>query len=525
MPSRAFSAILIVASLPLGQRVAAQKRPITIEVATGGGRARDNGGAPVWRPDGKAFAFERADSIWLYDLPAKSEKELLPLGPLRNAATRETKSRAFDWQNRHVQEDTFQWTANGAALLIVARGDLFLWHAGSGKWDQLTATPASESDPKLSPDGRSAAFLRDHDLYTLDLATGHVTRLTSNGTPTLRNGELDWVYPEELELGTAFWWSPDSRSVAYLQFDTSREPLFPHADLLGARAVYEPERYPRAGDPNPDVRLGMVPANGGPTLWFDTGETRETSLIARVAWNPDSRRLLVERLNRVQNRLDLLAVDTANGAVTGILQETDSYWINVHDDPRFLKNGEQFLWSSERDGYRHLYLYSIDGKELKRLTKGDWEVTEVAGVDETNGLVYYLSSETSPLERQFYSVKLNGKNKKQLSNGAGTHEISMSPACDFYLDTFSSVTQPPSRVVYASNGAERAVFREADRRLVENYDLPAAQFVTVKASDGTQLDGRLMKPADFQAGKKYPAIVVVYGGPQAQAVRNEWAPI
>ncbi|MGH7249220.1 MAG: DPP IV N-terminal domain-containing protein, partial [Pseudomonadota bacterium] len=341
----------------------------------------------------------------------------------------------------------------------LAHGDLFLWRANSSKWEQLTATPVPERDPKLSPDGRRVAFRRDHDLYTLDVASHRETRLTSGGSATLRNGELDWVYPEELDLATAYWWSPDSNSIAYLQFDTSREPLFPHADLLGPRPVYEPQRYPRAGDPNPGVRLGVVPASGGATRWFDLGETQETNLIARVEWMPDGRHLAAERLNRVQNHLELLSVDPSSGAVGRVLEETDPYWINVHDDLRFLENGKQFLWSSERDGFRHLYLYSIAGKELKRLTKGDWEVTGVTGVDEERGLVYYVSSEPSPLERQLYSVKLNGKGKQRLSQETGTHEISMSPACNFYLDTFSSLEQPPRRTLHAIDGAAWAVYR------------------------------------------------------------------
>src|SRR5579872_182738 len=521
MTLRAFSAPMFLL-LGLIPPLAAQKRPITIDTVVSGDRNRESGGTPVWRPDGKAFAYRRAGSIWLYDVTSKSDRELLSLAPFDDAAKTEAAPAKFDWQNRRVREDDFQWSASGNELLILARGDIFLWDANSGKWEQLTATPEPERDPKLSPDSRRVAFRRDHDLYTVDVANRRETRLTTNGSPTLLNGELDWVYPEELEIGTAFWWSPDSKSIAYLQFDTSREPLFPHEDLLRARPVYEPERYPRAGDPNPDVRLGVISPDAGPTRWFDLGGTRETNLIARVEWMPDSRHLGVERLNRVQNRLELLSVDTATRAVEPILTESDPFWINIHDDLRFLKNSKEFLWSSERDGFRHLYLYSLDGKESRRLTKGNWEVTEVAGVDESRGIVYYVSSETSPLERQLYSVKLNGKGKKQLTVDPGTHNISMSPVCNIYMDTFSSSRQPIRRTLHTSDGTLLAVYRDTGRQQMEEYDLPATSFVKVKAPDGTLLYARLIKPVGFETGRKYPAIVVVYGGPQAQSVRDEW---
>src|SRR5262249_5225919 len=217
---------------------------------------------------------------------------------------------------------------------------------------QLTATAEPERDPKLSPDGSRVLFRRGHDLYTMDVASRSIKRLTDDGSATLLNGELDWVYPEELDLSTAFWWSPDSKSIAYLQLDTSHEFIYPQAALTGLRAVAEPERYPQSGTPNADVRLGVVPATGGSTRWMDMGEPRG-SLVARVYWTPDSSRLAVERFNRVQNQLDLVFADASNGASRVILHESDPYWINHNDLFQFLASGE-FIWGSERDGFQHL---------------------------------------------------------------------------------------------------------------------------------------------------------------------------
>ena len=457
----------------------------------------------------------------LYDVAAKHEKELLSLEPLQKAAIPIPEAQRFDWQNRRVSEDSLQWSDSGKELLLSVRGDLFLFTLDSGKWDQLTATAEPEHDPKLSPDGARVAFRRGHDLYNMDLASRQVTRLTEDGNPTLLNGELDWVYPEELDLGTAYWWSPDSKHIAYLQLDTAREMIYPQVALTGVRAIAEPERYPQAGTANADVHIGIISAGGGNTRWMDLGDTRGY-LIARVYWTPDSSKLAIERFTRVQNELDLTLADASTGAAKSILHESDPYWINHNDLFHFLNDG-RFIWGSERDGFQHLYLYGLDGKQHKRITEGNWEVTNLAGVDEARQMLYFVSSEASPLERQLYSIKLNGKDRKRISQGAGTHGISMSPSTEYYLDTFSNITQPSRRTVNTKDGAEWSVYREMDRRLTDEYEVLPTEIVTFKGSQGTLFYARLIKPANFRSGEKYPAIVMVYGGPGAQSVRNSWS--
>lgn len=509
---------VLLCVLPL----AAQKKPITIDTVIEQGRGgRGGGGRIVWAPDGRRFAHIQENRLMLYDVASKSESELLSLDAPEKAATPVPDVDRFDWQNRRVSEASFEWAASGQQLLLSAGGDLFLYSLDSRKWDQLTATPDSERDPKLSPDGTRVAFRRGHDLYALEVSSHKVTRLTMDGGPTLLNGELDWVYPEELDLGTAYWWSPDSRHIAYLQFDTAREFVYPQVALTGPRGVAEPERYPQAGTPNPTVHLGVIPATGGNTHWMDLGDPR-AALIARVYWSPDSSKLAVKRFNRVQNRLDLLLAEPGSGASHAVLSEADPYWINNNDLFQFLHNGD-FIWGSERDGFQHLYLYSQDGKLRKRLTEGNWEVTELAGMDESREKVYFVSSESSPLERQLYSVGLNGKNRARISQGAGAHSISMSPDASYYMDSFSSLTEPTSRVLHTVNGGEWAVYRAANRKLTEEYDVLPTEIVSFTNSNGTQLYARLIKPANFRVGEKYPAIVMVYGGPGAQSVRNSWA--
>jgi dipeptidyl-peptidase-4 len=435
----------------------------------------------------------------------------------------------FDWENRRVRETPVQWS--GGQVLVSTGGDVFIVDAASGKWTQLTKTPVAERDPKLSPDGKTVAFRRDWDLYTLDVASKRETRLTTGGSDTLRNGGLDWVYPEELDLGTAYWWSPDSQSIAYLQFDISREPLYPHEDLRGARPIYEPQRYPQAGENNPEVRVGVVAARGGSTRWMGVRGTADDFLIARAGWTPDSNNVYVVRTNRVQNKLELFLAAAGSGKASQILEETDKYWVNVQEDPVFVNGGKQFLWLSERDGFRHVYLYSINGGQARQLTQGSWEVTGIAGVDEAAGRVYYTASETSPLERQFYSVGTTfgtqGEGKQRLSSGSGTHTIAMGPGGHFYLDTFSSVSSPPRTTVHAGDGRELQVYREQNRRLTEEFEILPTELVSFRTPDGTLLYARLVKPkglgpSGFEASKKYPAVVLVYGGPDSQGVRNAW---
>ncbi|HVW08385.1 MAG TPA: S9 family peptidase [Bryobacteraceae bacterium] len=496
---------------------AAQKRPVTAADVV----SPEDGVANSirWSPDSSRFAILENDVVSVYTVKTASKRDVISMARLERAAAKMPAHDTADWIDRHTSETKLQWFADSRRLLVAAGGDLFIVDANKGSFETLVHTPEEEQDAKLSSDNRSVAFRRGHDLYAVDVETKSERRLTEGGSGTLLNGETDWVYPEELDLDTAYWWSPDSRSIAYLQFDVSHEPVFPQVSLMQTHGVVEPERYPKAGDPNAIVRLGVVAATGGKTKWMDSGAA-EDHLLARVVWSPDSREILVERLNRVQNRLDLLLANCETGAAQMVLHEEDRYWINLGEAPRFLAGGDRFLWTSERSGFRHLYIEDLNGKSREQLTNGDWAVDQIAGVDEKRELVYYTSTEDSPIERQLYVVKFDGSGKRKLSIGAGTHAASLSPDGTCYLEDFSSVSSPVKSVVYGMDGKQIGIFRVNGK---PDLDLQPVENVTMKTADGTLLYGQIVRPAGFEAKQKYPAVIAVYGGPDVQRVTNAWA--
>ena len=508
----------------------AQKKPVTLDALdrlNAGGRGAP--GPELWMPGGNSFLVRHDKSLSLYDCANRRSKTVLNLDEIDAAAIESPAEEApADWINRRAGRGGMDLSADGKELLYTARGDIFLIHLDTGRWDQITKTPAVERDARLSPDGKTIAFRRGPDLYTIDTGGKNETRLTQDGSGTLRNGELDWVYPEELDLNDAFWWSPDSKSIAYFQFDIQTEPLYPHEDLLGRRAIYEPERYPRAGDNNAAVRFGVVSAAGGATRWYDLGDTRDSYLIARAGWMLDSRSLYVLRFNRVQNRDALLSIDVASGARTTIFEESDPYWVNLKGDIRFLNGGRQFLWTSERGpgGYRHIFLYASDGSSVQRLTSGPWEVSSISAVDEAAGRIFYVADEPSHLEQHLYSIGLDGGNKQRLTREAGSHAISMGPGGHYYVDTWSSLTQPRRSFLDSGDGTELGSYGDRDSNPGDEYEILPAEILTFSTPDGVTLYGRLIKPAGYSPGRRYPVIVTVYGGPGVGLpVHNAWPAI
>ncbi|MDQ2843887.1 MAG: S9 family peptidase, partial [Acidobacteriota bacterium] len=510
--------LVVLASVLQLSAQSSTKKPITVDDLVSSHRERSI--TPTWSPDGKAFFYQKHDGVYLYAVADRKEREWFRPETLSKAAVAPVRPQEFGWQNRRVSSASYQWFPNSKELLASVKGDLFVV-APKGKFEQITKTEIDEEDPKLSPDGKSVVYRWKSNLYVLDLATKNIRQLTADGTPTLLNGQLDWVYPEELDLGTAVWWSPDSKRIAYMQFDVSREFIYPQSDLIGERALSEPERYPQAGTPNARVKVGQVAVDGGETTWMQVGDTTG-ALLARVAWLPDSSQIAVERFSRVQDQLDLLFCNPLTGSAHTVLHERSKTWINVADNLFFLKSRPEFLWTSERSGFRHIYRYSTKGELLGQLTKGDWEVVTISAIDESEKRALYTSSEASPLETQFYSVSLDGGEPSRITKVEGSHEIHANQDGSYFVDSFSSLKQPEQTVLSSGTGEQVAVLQPVDRALLDEYNILPGEIVSMKTDDGTVLYARLIKPADFQPVVKYPAIVYVYGGPGAQSVRNRW---
>jgi dipeptidyl-peptidase-4 len=497
--------------------LAAQPKSVTLDAVFA--YRPDSLPATIWNPEGDRLLLVEGKALRLLDAATGQTTELATLADIEAKATKpKPGQRPFGWQNRRVAAARPEWSADSRRLLIAQGGDLFLLDVPSRQWTQLTATPEAEEDAHLSPDGRAVGFRRGPDLYVAEVAARRERRLTRDGSETLWNGKLDWVYPEELDLGRAWWWSSDSRSVAFLQFDVAGETVHPHVDGSAVQAVFEPQRFPKAGTPNASVRLGVVSARGGRTRWTELGPTTET-LIARVQWLPGGGKLAVQRLSRVQDRLELLTAEAGTGRVERVLEEKDAAWVNLHDALSFFPDG-RFLWASERSGYRHLYLYSAGGQLERQLTSGDWEVSGVEGMD--GKYVYFTGTRESPLERHLYRVPLTGGEVERLTKERGTHTIAMAPRTAFFVDTHSNLQTPAARTLHRADGSRVAMLREANRKVLGEYAMLPVEPVRFRAN-GHEFYGQVIKPAGFTAGRKYPAIVMVYGGPHAQTVRDAWA--
>ncbi|MGO8721073.1 MAG: DPP IV N-terminal domain-containing protein [Acidobacteriaceae bacterium] len=421
---------------------------------------------------------------------------------------------------------SYHWSPDSKRLIFDNTGTLWVYDLRKGTAVEEANTGAgSGDDPKFSPDGRSISFVRDHNLHVLTLDSRHDAALTNTMQPTLLNGEVDWVYEEELDVRSNYFWSPDSKHIAYLQMDEAAVPTYPITDWLPTQSTVDGQRYPQPGDANPGVRVGIVAANGGDTLWLHVPVNQHDDYIPRFGWL-DSHHVWIEVLRRDHRHIELFFANTETGAVRSVLQETAHKFFDEAYDVWFLKDG-QFLWSSWRDGHTHLYLYRYDAANpmasgaalVRQLTHGDWEVLSVAGIDEKQGTVYYTSNETDVREEMLWQVGLDGGGRKLLTTFHGVHHITFSPDATHYVDSASSLMQPPTVSVCGVAGTCTPFWKS---RPLDGYKLVAPVMFTGKAVDGTTLYGELLLPPDLHAKDSVPLIVNPYGGPHVQIVRDEF---
>lgn len=377
----------------------------------------------------------------------------------------------------------------------------------------------------ISPDGNKVAFVRDNNLFISDLLTGNEEQITLDGKKNqIINGGTDWVYEEEFAFARAFFWSPDSKSIAYYKFDETAVPVYSMTffdHLYPAEYQY---KYPKPGEKNAIVSIHFYNLDNKRNTTVDIG-TEKDQYIPRIKWTQDPHRLCVLRMNRHQNKLEYLLADTETGQTKVLLTEENDYYININDDLTFLKNGKEFLLTSELDGFNHLYLYDMNGKMIRQITKGPWEITHLYGVNEETGTAYYQSTEHSPLHRDIYSIGLNGKSKAKLSHEIGTNSATFSKDFSYYILNHSSANNPAYITLNDKKGKVVRVLEDnhAAKEVADQFGIQGSSFFQFTTTEGVQLNGYMIKPDNFDSNKKYPVLMYVYGGPGSQNVADAWS--
>ncbi len=420
--------------------------------------------------------------------------------------------------------------SRGLALYELG-GDIYLLKLASSRFERLTRTAAPEVNARLSPDGRSVGFVRDNDLYVLDVASRAERRLTSDGSPAVLNGVLSFVYWEEIfhRHDDGFWWSDDSQAIAFLRSDESKVDLATFTSFKPAVPEVITQRYPRVGRQNPEVRLGVVDLRAGRTTWMEAPAPGYEYVIG-LNWRPDSRGVIVQTTNRPQDRLDILLVNRDGSGTRRLFTDFDAAWVN-QKQIQFLPRGEMLI-SSERDGWTHLYRHEAGGSLAGAVTKGAWSVRGPSAfyaaplgsafVDAAGGWIYFTAMEKSPIERHLYRIKLDGSGMTRLTKEDGNHRISFGPNRRFYLDAHSSHAVPPSLTLRDAKGGLRQVVSPPRTDLLEPFDLPRYELRTVPASDGYPLQARILRPRGFDPARRHPVIFRVYGGTGVPLVEDEW---
>jgi dipeptidyl-peptidase 4 len=499
--------------------------------------ATERFGPSRWLPDGEAYTTlepsttaKGARDLVLCAAATGETRVLVPATALVPAGAREP-----------ITIEDYAWSPDGQVLIVFTntarvwrqntRGDYWTYELGSGRLRKLGASfPASTlMFAKLSPNGRLAAYVQKNNLYVEDLANGQVRALTSDGNDDIVNGTSDWVYEEEFGLRDGFRWSPDSRSIAFWRFDTSGVPVF--SMINNTDALYPTVsrfKYPKAGETNSAVQIGVVPAAGGPAVWMRVpGDSRNT-YIPRMEWAGGSAELVLQHLNRLQNTNDVLLCNAATGQAKTVFTDQDAAWVEVMDDFQWIDGGRSLLWASERDGWRHLFAVPRDGGAPKLLTPGAYDVVSLEGLDEKAGWLYVIASPDDATKRFLYRVPLVGAGAPERLAAAsqpGTHRADISPSAHWAIHTYSALGTPPVTDLVRLPSGDRARVLAANQALhakVAALSPSRIEYFKVPVADGVQVDGWRILPPGFDPSRRYPLLVYVYGEPAGQTVQDTW---
>ncbi len=486
-----------------------------------------------WSPDGSRLAW-----LWKKDgedvleavTPATGETATLFV-PGEHTFSVPAEDGDEEADERQLELSAYHWAPDGGSLLIESAGDLFLWKIAPRELVRLTETEAEEEDPKFSPDGGRLAFVRDEDLHLLDLATGDERALTADGEKdSILNGKTDWVYWEEIwnRDSTGYWWSPKGDRIAYYRFDESPVSTYPLVDWSEAPyPTVRRQKYPKAGEPNPIVRVGVLDLATGETTWLATGGEGDVYL-ARVDWLPAGDRVAVQVLSREQNRLDLVACGAGDGVCEKLHGEEWPTWINLTQDLRFLPDGG-FVWSSERSGWRRLYLHAADGREIRPLSPDGGSVDSLSGLDADAGAVIYTAfstGELGALHRRVFRQPLAVGPARPISAPGDWSSATPAPAGGLWLHSWSSAGRPAAMAVRDGEGNEVARLPSAAPAGFRPEELPRWEFLTIPGPEGLPLPAALLSPADLgpaETARRHPAIMYHYGGPASQVVADRWS--
>ncbi|WP_019029467.1 S9 family peptidase [Colwellia piezophila] len=489
-------------------------------------------GTRVTYLQGKAEDLHRYD-LWEYNLTSKENKLLVDSQSLFSGTetlSDEEKARRERQRIYGVGIMEYQFSQDGSALLFPLNGDIYYYHLASKISKRLTKTAEFETDVKFSPKGNYVSYIREQNIYVLNIASGEERQLTIDGGGTIKNGMSEFVAQEEMSRMTGYWWSPNEKHIAFLRVDETPVQIVIRNEIYAEKIELIEQRYPATGTNNVHIQLAVTDIKGKKIRFIDLGDNQDI-YIPRVKWLSDSKKVSYQLQSRDQKHLVLKTYDLKKRRQKTLLTETSSHWLNLNKDLTFLNDNKSFIWASERDGYKHLYHYNLKGQLISQLTKGEWVVDSLTRVDEKNGWVYFTGRADTPLERHLYKVPLNGKSPEhvqRITTRNGFHSISFSATTDSYIDSFSNTNTPKQVSLHRANGehvtwlAENKVTPE--HPVAPYYDdLVMPEFGSLKSDDGqADLYYKLYKPKNMQPGKKYPVIVRVYGGPIAQRVTNKW---
>ena len=496
---------------------------------------------PQVAPDGSRVTFLRGKDrdrnrldLWEYDIASGQTRLLVDSSvvlPGEEVLSDEEKARRERQRIAALSGIVdYQWSPDGKALLFPLGGELYFYDltkSGRDAVRKLTNGGGFATDPKISPKGGFVSFIRDRNLWAIDLTSGEEVQLTRDGSDTIGNGVAEFVADEEMDRHTGYWWAPDDSAIAFARIDETPVPVQKRYEVYPDRTEVVEQRYPAAGDHNVRVQLGVIaPKTGARPQWIDLGTDKDIYL-ARVDWR-DPQRLTFQRQSRDQKKLELIETTLTNGTPRTLVTETSTTWVPLHNDLRFLKDG-RFLWSSERSGFEHLYIASEDGSTLTALTQGEWVVDGLLAIDETAGLAYVSGTRDGATEAHVYAVPLSGGEPRRLTQAPGMHAATFARNASVFVDSWSSDTTLPQIELFKADGTKLATLLVND---VSDATHPYAKYRaahqptaygTLTAADGTTpLHYSLIKPAGFDPKKQYPVVVFVYGGPAAQTVTRAW---